>query len=420
MLRTLVGQCIDLEQKLGHPQDIEWAVRDGKIFFLQTRNITTLESEETSPITWTRDLTEERFPKPISPLGWSVMQAVLATNVETLSQRFGITARNPGDVSRTIEHYVYTNEDFFKIPGSMRLELKKQLRYVPALCGQLLGSTLRVPGIIKPGNGIGPSWLLLVPVFRVLIFSHAREVLTAWDAQLPGHLKEFEALNQFDAQTASDEGLLGYKELIDRVADVYMEPDFAIYVVKTACEWCLSRIVKSVDMDGHEQLMKDLTGGVENITLRRNAELEDLFRHILADEALCDLVSRGEYEAFAETLSGDRKTQYDSFLKRYGHVTSNWDCKEATWAEKPSTFLSLMKNFTREDAIRNFRGNHRQSVQRFVEARETIRKALSGVPWMLTFFNALLDLLHEFMRIDEEHNFHTRTGYACMDRMSCL
>ena len=46
------------------------------MIFLQTRPITTLEPPREEPILWTRELSEERFPRPISPLGWSVLQGV--------------------------------------------------------------------------------------------------------------------------------------------------------------------------------------------------------------------------------------------------------------------------------------------------------------------------------------------------------
>ncbi|RKY64293.1 MAG: hypothetical protein DRQ08_07945, partial [Candidatus Latescibacterota bacterium] len=56
-----------IEAHYGFPQDVEWAYEGGRFYVLQARPITTVR-----PV-WTRAFFDERFPHPVSPLGWSVL-----------------------------------------------------------------------------------------------------------------------------------------------------------------------------------------------------------------------------------------------------------------------------------------------------------------------------------------------------------
>jgi len=47
---ALAAYCKKIEQHYNHPQDIEWAMERGKIYFLQTRAVTTLEEKETKKV----------------------------------------------------------------------------------------------------------------------------------------------------------------------------------------------------------------------------------------------------------------------------------------------------------------------------------------------------------------------------------
>ncbi|MCC6337562.1 MAG: hypothetical protein IT380_26645 [Myxococcales bacterium] len=64
----LVGEA---EAKLGGPQDLEWAVRDGDVFLLQARPITTLAKKRRTPI-WANTNAAEVMPGVLTPMSVSV------------------------------------------------------------------------------------------------------------------------------------------------------------------------------------------------------------------------------------------------------------------------------------------------------------------------------------------------------------
>jgi phosphohistidine swiveling domain-containing protein len=75
-----------LEKELGHPQDIEWAIADGRLFLLQSRPITTLIGDNlatgecnatlTGDYLWTNILLVELFPMAVTPSTKSVWQLI--------------------------------------------------------------------------------------------------------------------------------------------------------------------------------------------------------------------------------------------------------------------------------------------------------------------------------------------------------
>ena len=82
--QSLFELATRLERLFDAPQDIEWAVADGKVFILQTRPITTLQaSTELSPdwnqsmlgdYLWVNTNFGEALPDVMTPLTWSMMQ----------------------------------------------------------------------------------------------------------------------------------------------------------------------------------------------------------------------------------------------------------------------------------------------------------------------------------------------------------
>jgi len=79
-LRRLCRLALDVERTLGAPQDIEWARHpDGGFVLLQSRPISaTAPLRGGREVIWTRRFVGERWPDPVSPLGWSLLEPVLS------------------------------------------------------------------------------------------------------------------------------------------------------------------------------------------------------------------------------------------------------------------------------------------------------------------------------------------------------
>lgn len=382
LFRKLLAVGRKLEKKLGHPQDIEWAEKDGKIWYLQTRPVSTVEVPR--GITWTRELSEERFPKPISPLGWSILETVLPVNLVTLRKRFGLTARRPNDVARTIRHYVYSNEKFFSIPGSLRPNPLAQARFWKGYVREAFDLLRNLPRSVGQWKMLG-----LTRLFRAFLFPHAEEIRSTWDRHLHGVLRDMDAFEAADVTRLAD--LRPHRAAMEEVARRYMEPDLAIYVVKMAASWMIAKL--GGDLAG-------LTAGLaDNRTLRMNAELEaidldDETRKLLDEERYDEIVPTGALARFLETN---------------GHLTTNWDMREPTWGEDPAQVYRLLRVPRR----RSFRDT-REARQ---ELRRRARASMNLPAWLSPFFDETLAILHDFMRIDEEHHFYCSRLFRPMRKL---
>lgn len=77
----LAGLGLEVERVLGGPQDIEWAVREGKIWLLQARVVTTLRQGRGSSFeerqVWTNANSGEALPDVVTPMTWSLVQSLV-------------------------------------------------------------------------------------------------------------------------------------------------------------------------------------------------------------------------------------------------------------------------------------------------------------------------------------------------------
>ncbi|HEY9724424.1 MAG TPA: PEP/pyruvate-binding domain-containing protein [Oscillatoriaceae cyanobacterium] len=112
-LRQLVDIGLELETHFGAPQDIEWAIAQGKLYLLQARPITALPPAPpsgawTSPIPgarWERRNFAEQFPGPLSPLGASLVLGAVGEVLPRLAREAGLKVGTPA--LTTINGYAY-------------------------------------------------------------------------------------------------------------------------------------------------------------------------------------------------------------------------------------------------------------------------------------------------------------------------
>ncbi|ASR46309.1 phosphoenolpyruvate synthase [Paenibacillus kribbensis] len=85
-VRKLYRYASRLEKEMGEPQDIEWGIANGKLFFLQARPVTTLSPGNMDTFEWNDSLTGdflwtntnvgESISDVVTPLSWSIIRAL--------------------------------------------------------------------------------------------------------------------------------------------------------------------------------------------------------------------------------------------------------------------------------------------------------------------------------------------------------
>ena len=419
--RRLRDLGLRLEARAGRPLDIEWAWCADGLKLLQARPVPGQPPgmQHRPAIRWSRDLAEERFPDPISPLGWSALQSALRVNVATLDRRFGLAAARPDDVATTIGAYVYNNRDFFKIPGSLRFRAAAHRPFLGAYARAL--APVLAPGAWKdlalalaPRRGPlasgprDPRLYAVCGLFEAYVFAHAAEIEGAWTEGFPRHMAAMDGLLAEDPGAMDGPGRIAYARRLIAASDAFMEPDLAIYVVKMACRWLVGAIAAMVDGQEDPGLIATLTGGLtSNATLQMNAALDALVATAATDSFLSAAIRHGDLGALRDAWrTSPAQPLREGFLGAYGHLGTTWDLREPTWGERPEILDALVASRLRagrvapeaEDARRGELATARQA------AVARLGAALAPAPWAPAFFERLIAVLHTMVRLDEEHH----------------
>jgi phosphohistidine swiveling domain-containing protein len=147
--RGLYRLASRLEGDLGCPQDIEWAIADGKLFLLQARPITTLIGHNPATGEWNDSLTgdymwsnanlTEAVPDVMTPLTWSMWQIFHKETAFTSGEYPGvgnICGRPYGNVSLAASLYTTLGKDLQgalqEVEGTMgRIPEDMDIPFVP-------------------------------------------------------------------------------------------------------------------------------------------------------------------------------------------------------------------------------------------------------------------------------------------------
>jgi phosphohistidine swiveling domain-containing protein len=156
MLAQLVRDALKAEAGFGHPLDLEWAIgRDGRLYWLQARAITTLDlpgpDELDDPVDPAWQLTShnvaEWMPGAMPPLSWSVVgHSYIAANSE-LYLRAGLPR---ADVQRVpilvnVQGHAFINMTNFYLLGSQMFGMDKA------------SSDLTLTGMVLPDAQLPPK-----------------------------------------------------------------------------------------------------------------------------------------------------------------------------------------------------------------------------------------------------------------------
>ena len=108
----------DLENEFSCPQDIEWAIADGKVHVLQSRPITTLEPYDPATGEWNHSRTgdflwvgNEVFPDVMTPSTWSIFEEFQKMNIFNIAIMGNIYGRMYMNFSLAFKMFELLNKD---------------------------------------------------------------------------------------------------------------------------------------------------------------------------------------------------------------------------------------------------------------------------------------------------------------------
>ena len=391
-VQHIAETVLRLEELLGRPQDMEWAWSQGQMSVLQSRPVTTSASGFFTEVghddqaMWTAGFVNERFPSPVSPLGWSLVRELLEELAFRDPLRYlGVRQVERIAITRLYQGHPYVNvfvfQTLYKAFPAWLLP-QDACRYFPQ--GDT-SSRLQVP---YPRSALDPRFL--VSMLRHFLRHadlwspwHNFRVWAFFAAEHESRSRELEA--RFRALQANTATLADTWAVIED-AQALNARLLAIHRWSLTCAdlgYSLLRriLVRSAGTEDAMDLAAALVTGLPN----RSKEVND---------ALQALAQARETPEFARLL--------DDFLWRYGHRSFSLDIYHPSFREEPKQVLDLLAGLgTAASSIHSAaRGRER--------ARDDALRMLSGDPlgWLRrAVFNHVLGLTQRYIPLREEQRF---------------
>jgi rifampicin phosphotransferase len=396
-VRDITELVLKVEQFFGCPQDVEWAVVEGKLYLLQSRTITGLGSinrlvsngqvdmemllrrtEETGSEIWTDDNVGEVFPEAVTPLTWSVLEPVGNQAFQKFLIRIGINIFPASGLVGRFYGRVYFNQSQFQ---------RLMNRFYPS---RLKRKERWSSSYIKAALALGKSalhtliWLPILPIAsRKAAARMASDIHSAPTQEInqPGSLiEEIESWSKKEAKL--------------------MEDHLSITIFASLLYALLEKIVP-VWSSGRVDTASLTTG----ITGMKSAEMGEALAALAAaangEPLFLACIEESPPESLQLCLeklspSGAFRQSFKAFLDNHGHASSQeFELAYPRWREDPLQVLARLKTHLHSrQSANNLSVQERQQLVR-VQAEKEMGKVLGLSPkWVI--FRILLKLVQTY------------------------
>jgi pyruvate,water dikinase len=377
------------ERLFGSPQDIEWAQREGGVFLLQSRPITTKVPARTweDRQVWTNVNTGEVMPDVMTPMTWSMMQSLLGV-VGSLFRLVGADIRRVSLVGDLVAGRLYFNANTgVAAVKPFSFLLKGISDFARTLGGDLVEAYHHTPLTIPPEDlpDLGfrwPKYILSWPrIFYDLTTHLSRRRGWAWLARFKKQTDELDRLDLGAISTPELTRLCGqYIREIFKDADLlYLATQgAALPVFQKACRDWLGEPDLTLRLFAALGGLPVAEAGLDLWRLAALAHAEsDTETAVLSEDNWPDLRAR---------LCGaehGRKflAAWDVFMTEHGHhCRGELELFNARWCETPDYILGLVRGYLRSmgqsDPLENQRRLAEERERLTVQCRARLKNPI--------------------------------------------
>jgi len=373
--RKLAKFAKKIEIKLGSPQDIEWAISDNKIFFLQSRPITAVPQKKSweERQVWTNANTGEVFPDAITPITWSVMELMFNPLFESTIRLFGANLGN-NQLAGLVASRVYFNINT-AIGVAQHLPEKWNLSLNDSFGGEQgkvyeLGK-LDIPDEDIPELGFSYAKMIIrLPYSICDIFSHSQKKGMKVLKELSSSSNK---LRDLDVTAMTDEKLA--RQFITAIEDTLESCDILCVLSGILAFPILRWICAKWLNDENGTIANRLLGGLNAMDdVQAGFELWNLaVKARESSQVETAILSNGNWQIIREKIAGVERGEeflkkWDEFMAHHGHhCRGEMELFNPRWAETPDYILSTVRNYLsssgQTDPIQNYRDHIRKREQ---------------------------------------------------------
>ena len=393
VIDAVIKETKRIVKKAGHAVDLEW-VWDGKdLYFVQMREITTLDV----PV-YSNRISKEFFPGLIKPLIWSINTPLVNSAwVDLLTEIIGENDIDPLDLAGIFYHRAYFNMgamgDIFEVIGIPRESLE-------------LLQGLELEGPEKPSFKPSLKTIFLMPhVFGFLLGK--RKFRKQAQAAIGDLDHKISAYSQIDL------GVLSLQELQDSIDRLYptiqRSAYFNITIPLTASLFDRSfrSAMKRNDVDPNNLDMYEDMPHMD--ALDPNVQLIKLARYIRTtdSQAIPYLEEFGE-KAITESMLGTQILEaLAGFMEKFGHFSdSGNDFSQPPWRENWNAVIQMIINTPVEEQAKNkesFKDQHLPFYRRWL--LKAIYKRARAYQYLRTYISSVYTYGYGLFR-----NFYLEIG----------
>ena len=314
-ISKLAAEGIRIENHYGHPMDIEWAVRNGEIYILQARSITTLKESEKKVFT---DADFEGYPK-IQPAKGSMREHVLFNLEKNPTPYFPLDHDFGGFVGE--QKNILFKEIGIEFKGGMNPIDKDGISYQGGSKAKLTRNVFAIPKYLKLIGDIDHN-------------------IQCADESLKECKRMFEEEKKRSLSSADDYGK-ALKRMHDLVGKTAYDR-FLYALFPNAIEsGKVTKVLKKVDSSLNSY---DILEGLSYVTADMNRAMKDLCIYIKPDEKMTKTVMEKDYKAICASYP-ELGGKLEDFIRRYGSKSDfNCYCFAAeTWRENPDRFINTLR-----------------------------------------------------------------------------
>ena len=370
--RAVAELSVRAEDHFGFPQDIEWAFSGDDLFLLQSRPITRVAPR------WTRDESAERFPTPVTPLTWDLVEAGFHYS---LNHSFDLMGLPPFDDKWFVmrDFYIYGNQtavDLYagRLPTKMLASVEAITESLPEIASQF-------------------GWVQELPV--------------RWMRDLDTYLM---GIGRLSHEPLEDKSLAQVWDHVIAISDLgseYFRPNIAISLTQQTLYGALSHMLElALDREQAQIVFERLLASTETKTSQVNAELWELSRIVRnSSELLSALRSHTGEEGLA--VLGDFPGFFDefsTFLAKHGHRELDFDAYHPTWVEAPHIVLDQVRLL----ADRATNASADSDMERKVMQAETELAVVNAAPEKLRYLvQEVIRLARAYTALDDLEHYQT-------------
>jgi len=373
------AQLAELAQLVGRiaaaytfPQDIEWALQGGRFYVLQSRPITSIAPR------WTREESAERFPNPISPLAWDLVEVGFH---QSLNHSFDLMGLPPfeGKWFAMFDSYIYGNQNAVELyANGVPLDIRSldDLRNALPLIAAKYG------------------WVQDLPV--------------RWSRDLDWYLLRLGQLSAVPLAGLSLNELWSHLLEVRDTGARYFLPNIAISITQRVIYKVLHGMLAMIaGPQAAPPLFDALLASCDTKTGLINAELYRLAQLMQAQAGF--FASRDNAALLAdwaavEATAPEFAAGFSKLLAEHGHRETEFDPYVPTWVEAPEVVLATLRVMAQGE-LHNPRAQERELKMRM---QATLFGLQQQIPDDLRyFFSEVVRLAQTYTSLDDVEHYQT-------------